>query len=156
MSIALLSGGGKKWTSILSEVVNTHNRKKIAGTSFSPNQVDASNFLEFINQLHDVKDATMNFSTNSIDSRNILQKNWIKKLFKFRINQKVLASKYSIEGRKVFGKSSVEGTYSKQPYYIARAKLRQTKDDTLVPGRSFNLVFNAFLTHILYSLPTYG
>ena len=134
LSISLISGGSRKWLKILEEVINSHNRKRIAGTSFSPNDVNSSNFLEFINQLHDVNDATMNFSTNSIDSRNIKNKNWIKKLFKFRIDEKVLASKYSLEGRKAFGKSSVEGTYSNKPFFIQRAKLRQTKANTLVPG----------------------
>ena len=134
LSISLLSSGEKRWSKILPEVINAHNQKNIPGTDFSPNRINSSNFLEFINQLHDVKDATMNFSTNSIDSRSILSKNWIKKLFKFQIAQKVLASKYSLEGRKAFGKSSVEGSYSITPYYIKRAKLRQTKKDTLVPG----------------------
>ena len=134
LSIALLSSGSRRWTNILTEVVNNHNRKKIPGTSFTPNQVDASNFLEFINELHDVKDATMNFSTNSIDSRSIVNKDWIKKLFKYSIGQQVLASNYSLEGRKAFGKSSVDGTYSKKPYFIKRAKLRQTRENTLVPG----------------------
>ena len=134
LSISLLSGGGKKWINILREVINAHNRKKIEGTTFSPNQIKSSNFMEFINQLHDTKDASMNFSTNSIDSRSVINKNWIKKLFKFRLDQKVLASKYSLEGRKAFGKSSVEGSYSQIPYSIRRAKLRQTKENTLVPG----------------------
>ena len=134
MSIALLSSGGKKWVKILDEVIRSHNRKKVSGTSFSPNDITSSNFLEYVNKLHDVNDATMNFSTNSIDSRNILHKNWIKKLFKYQINEKVLASKYSLEGRKAFGKASVEGTYSDKPFIVKRAKLRQTKDDTLVPG----------------------
>ena len=135
LSMALLSSGSKKWIKVLEEVIKSHNKKKIAGTSFSPNDINSSNFLEYINELHDVEDATMNFSTNSIDSRSILHKNWIKKLFRYQINQKVLASKYSLEGRKVFGKSSVDGTYSDKPFYVKRAKLRQTKDDTLVPGR---------------------
>lgn len=134
LSIALLSAGGKKWIKILSEVINTHNRKKIVGTAFSPNQITSANFLEFINQLHDMKDATINFSTNNIDSRSIVNKNWIKKIFKYSLNQKVLASKYSLEGRKAFGKSSVEGTYSQKPLYIRRAKLNQTRENTLVPG----------------------
>ena len=134
LSISLISSGGKKWLNILKEIINGHNRKQIAGTSFSPNKVDSKNFLEFINQLHDIKDATMNFSTNSIDSRNIKSQNWIKKLFKFYIKEKVLASRYSLEGRKAFDKSSVEGTYSSKPFYIHRAKLRQTKNNTLVPG----------------------
>lgn len=134
LSIALLSAGGKKWIKILSEVINTHNRKKIDGTQFSPNQINSSNFLEFLNQLHDIKDVTMNFSTNSIDSRSIVNKNWIKQLFKYRLNQKVLATKYSLEGRKVFGKSSVEGSYSKTPLFIRRAKLNQTRENTLVAG----------------------
>ena len=134
LSIALQSTGGKNWIDLLPEVVNNHNRKKIEGTTFSPNDVDDRNFFDFINQLHNEEDATMNFATNSIDSRSILNKKWIRKIFKFKINQKVIASKYSLEGRKAFDKTSVEGTYSSTPFYIKSAKLRQTRKKTLVPG----------------------
>lgn len=134
LSIQLLKSGGKNWIKHLPGVINRHNDLKISGTDFAPNEINGSNFLEFINQLHDVNDQTMNFSTNSIDSRSIVSKKWIKKLFKFRLGQKVLATRYSLVGRKAFGKSSVDGTYSPEIYNIARAKLRQTRKKTLVPG----------------------
>ena len=138
LSVKLLKSGGKNWIKHLPAVINEHNDEQIPGTDFAPNQINGSNFMEFINQLHDVNDQTMNFSTNSIDSRSIVSKNWIKILFKFRLGQKVLASRYSLEGRKTFGKSSVDGTYSPEPYIIKRAKLRQTKQKTLVPGMCTN------------------
>lgn len=134
LSIALQSTGSKKWINLLPEVVNNHNRKIIEGTTFTPNDVNDNNFFDFINELHDDTDATMNFATNSIDSRSILNKKWLKQIFKFRINEKVLVSRYSLEGRKAFEKTSVEGTFSNTPYYIKSAKLRQTKQKTLVPG----------------------
>lgn len=134
LSIALQSTGGRKWIDLLPEVINNHNRKIIEGTSFSPNDVNDKNFFDFINELHDDTDATMNFATNSIDSRSILSKKWLKKIFKFRLNEKVLVSRYSLEGRKAFEKTSVKGTYSDTPYYISGAKLRQTRKKTLVPG----------------------
>lgn len=138
LSMALRSevtSGGKNWIKLLPEVINSHNRQKIEGTNFTPNDINSKNFFEFINELHDTKDRTMHFSTTSIDSRSIKNKQWIKKLFKFRLGEKVFASKYSLEGRKIFGKQSIQGTYSDIPFLIKRAKLRETKDKTLVPGR---------------------
>lgn len=134
LSIVLRLNQGKKWIDLLPEITNSHNRRKIEGTSFSPNEITKENFLEFINELHDSRDMTMRFSTTSIDSRSFQQKAWIKRLFKFKLGQRVFASKYSLHGRKAFGKQSMDGTYSDIPFLIKRAKLRQTKDDTLVPG----------------------
>lgn len=134
LSMALISNGGKNWVRLLTEVIANHNRKKIEGTSFSPNDININNFYDYLNELHDVKDITMTFNTNSIDSRSIKQNDWIKKLFKFKLGEKVYASKYSLYGRKSFKKRSVEGTYSNKPFLIKRAILRQTRDKKLVPG----------------------
>ena len=120
-------------TRILSS--NTHNREPIEGTTYTPNEINFKNFYDYLKQLHDFKDVTMSFNTNSIDSRSIKQDNWIKKLFKFYHDDRVFASNYALEGRKVFGKQSVRGTFSKTPFVIKRAKLRHTKQDKLVPGR---------------------
>ena len=129
-----LVNNGKRWLELLQEVVNTHNKEKIDGTDFSPNEINTENFYEYLNQLNESKDFTMSFNTNSIDSRSILNQDWIKKLFKYYVNERVFASNYALKGRKVFGKQSVEGTFSKTPYIIKRAKLRHTKKNTLVPG----------------------
>ena len=135
LSISLLSSGSKTWVSLLNENVSNHNRKKLAGTAFSPNKINRKNFFEYINQLHDNKDTTMTFSTASIDSRSFKHKQWVKKLFKYRLGQLVFASKYSLKGRSVFGKQSVQGTYDATPFIIKRAKLRPTKQkDLMVPG----------------------
>ena len=137
-------GGGKNWVNLLPEVINSHNRKIIEGTSFSPNDINVENFYDFLNELRDAKDITLNYNTNSIDSRSIKQKEWLKKLFKFQIGDKVLASKYSLEGRKAFRKPSVEGTYSDTPFLIKRAKLRQTRENNLVAGKYY--IFSSKLT----------
>ena len=125
----------------MDEVINTHNNEKIEGTKFSPNDITSANFLEFLNQRNDAQDATMHFNTNCIDSRSIMNKNWIRSLFKFQPGQKVLASRYSLEGRKAFDKASVEGTYADTPYYIERAKLHPSRKKTLVPGMCGFLCF---------------
>ena len=139
LSIALTSNGGKNWVNLLSEVIYNHNRQKVRGTSFSPLEIDDGNFFTFLNELHNVDDATMNFSSNSIDSRSIENKIWLSKIFKFRIGQKVLATRYALVGRKAFAKSSVEGTFDPTPFFIKRAKLRQTKDkNLLVQGKVNN------------------
>ena len=148
LSIARWSNKYNKWIHLLPEVINSHNRKKIEGTSFSPNDINSKNFLEFLNELHDSKDITMHFNTNSIDSKSIKQKEWIKRLFKFKLGQKVFASQYSLHGRKIFGKQSVKGTYSDTPFLIKRAKLRQTKKNTLVPGKFFHYIQSQHLVTI--------
>ena len=133
ISTALVNNG-KRWIEILSEIINRHNRTTVEGTSFTPNQINFKNFYIYLNQLHDFTDATMSFNTNSIDSKSIMQENWIKKLFKFYHNERVLASNYALEGRKAFSKQSVKGTFAKTPFVIKRAKLRQSKQNKLVPG----------------------
>ena len=98
----------------------------------------------------------MSFNTNSIDSRSIVQQNWIKKLFKFNHNDRVFASNYALEGRKVFGKQSVRGTFSKTPFIIKRAKLRHTAQSKLVPGRLITCLpyfIVIFKNYFYFSLP---
>ena len=129
-----LVNNGKKWLALLEEVINTHNRTVIEGTTFTPNQINFKNFYDYLKELHDFKDVTMSFNTNSIDSRSIIQDNWIKKIFKFNHDDRVFASNYALEGRKVFGKQSVRGTFSKTPFVIKRIKLRHTTQNKLVPG----------------------
>ena len=140
LSISLISKGGKKWIDFLPEVIASHNRKKIAGTSFSPNQINDSNFREFSNQLQDVEDATVYFNTNSIDQRSILSDKWKEQIFQYKIDDKVLVTKYSLKGRKAFSKASVEGTFESAPYYIHEIKLRQSGKDALVRGKCCMLI----------------
>ena len=135
LSTARISRGGKKWIDLLPEVIASHNRKKVEGTSFSPNEIDDSNFREYTNQLEDVEDATLYFNTNSIDHRSILSTTWKNKIFKFKIGDKVLVTRDSLKGRKAFKKASVEGTFDSTPYYIHRIKLRNSKNKSLIRGK---------------------
>ena len=134
LSIALISNGGKKWVDLLPEVLYNHNRQRIPGTSYSPLEIDDSNFLDFLNECYNVDDITMTFNSNSYDSRAFGNKQWVKKIFNFQVGDRVLATKYSLEGRKAFTKSSVEGTFSRSPYLIKRAQLNNAKGDALVQG----------------------
>ena len=94
-----------RWINLLQEVINTHNRQKIEHTSFTPIDIDDSNFQEFLNELYRTDDYSLTYNTNSIDSRSILNKDWLNKLFKFKVGQKVLVARYSLRGRKAFEKS---------------------------------------------------
>ena len=136
LSIALISNGGKNWVDLLPEVLYNHNRQKIPGTSFSPLTIDKTNFYYFLNECLGVEDATMTFNTNSYDSRAFANKQWLRKIFQFKVGEKVLATKYALEGRKAFQKSSVEGTFSPSPYFIKRAQLNNSKKDVLVQGKN--------------------
>ena len=135
LSIALVSNGGKNWVDLLPEVIYNHNRQKIPGTTYSPLTIDKSNFNDFLNECNNVDDATMTFNTNSYDSRAFANRQWLRKIFKFKPGDKVMATKYALEGRKAFQKSSVEGTFSRTPYFIKRAQLNNSKDDVLVQGK---------------------
>ena len=135
LSIALISNGGKNWVDLLPEVLYNHNRQKIPGTSYSPLTIDKNNFYDYLNECMDVKDATMTFNTNSYDSRAFDNQQWLKQIFEFEVGDKVLATKYALEGRKAFQKSSVEGTFSRTPYFIKRAQLNNSKNDVLVQGK---------------------
>ena len=135
LSIALISNGGKNWVDLLPEVVYNHNRQRIPGTSYSPLEIDDTNFNNFLSECNNVDDATMTFNTNSSDSRAFANKQWLRQIFKYKVGDKVLATKYALEGRKAFVKSSVEGTYSSLPYFIKRAQLNNTKNNSLVQGK---------------------
>ena len=125
-----------KWIDILPEVIATHNRKKIKHTSYSPNDINDKNFLDFLNQKNKTNDITMLYNTNSISFESIPKGKWREKAFKFDIGDKVLATYKSLKGTKAFFKPSVEGNYSKKPYIIKRGFLRQTKNSELVPGNN--------------------
>ena len=135
LSIALISNGGKNWVDLLPEVIYNHNRQRIPGTSYSPLEIDDTNFLDFLNECNNVDDITTTFNTNSYDSRAFGNKQWLRKIFEFQVGDKVLASKYALDGRKAFQKSSVEGTFSRLPYFIKRAQLNNSKNEVLVQGK---------------------
>lgn len=136
LSIALISNGGKNWVDLLPEVIYNHNRQVIPGTSYSPLTIDKTNFNDYLSECNNVEDASMTFNTNSEDSRAFANKQWLRKIFEFKVGDRVLATKYALEGRKAFQKSSVEGTFSRTPYFIKRAKLNNSKDDVLVQGKT--------------------
>lgn len=133
LSIALRSNSTKRWVDLLQTCINNHNRRQINGTSFSPNQIDDSNFETYVNELKKKKDYTLYLNTNSIDSRSFVNIDWLNQIFKFQVNDKVLVARKAF-GRKAFDKSSVEGTYNPEPYTIIRAKLRGTRTNSYVPG----------------------
>ena len=157
LSIALMSKGGKRWVDILPEIIASHNRKKIDGTDFSPNDINDSNFEKYINQLKKTNDATLFFNTNSIDHRSILSEMWKDQIFEYEINDKVLVTRQSLKGRKVFSKTSVEGTYESTPFYIHGIKLRQTIQDSLVRGKYtiFFLFFFNFFNFFFFFFSVY-
>ena len=156
LSILLDSKSTKRWIDLLPTVINSHNTKKIRKTKYTPNQIDDSNFLDFLskskqikylkkrkmNKKKKIRDITMFLNTNSYSFDNLPKGKWRKKTFKFDIGDKVLVSFKSLKGSKLIKKPSVEGTYSRDPYVIKYGFLRNTLDNKyLVPGNTLYLQF---------------
>ena len=145
ISIVLHNNNTERWIDVLPHVIATHNRKKIDNTSYSPNEIDDSNFHDFLNQRDKTDDITMNYNTNSISLKTLPKGEKRNKALKFDIGDKVLASFQSLYGRKAFSKPSVEGSYSKKQYIIKNGYFKRTKDDKFVPGKNYLIIF-----YILY------
>ena len=132
----------KRWIDVLDFVIAAHNRKKIADTGYSANDINDLNFFDFLNALNKTDDVTMNYNTNSISFESIPHNKWRKQTLKIDVGDKVLASFKSLEGTKIMQKPSVDGTYSRKMYIVADGFLRNTKkNDDVVPGNIKLLIF---------------
>lgn len=135
LSISLLERGGQNWTRLLPEIERRHNSELVTGTSFRRDEVNDSNWMQFLDQLFKSKDATLTLNSRSIDYQSLSSKRWRKMIFRFHPGQKVLVSRSGVQQKGKFDKSSVLGTYAKMPLYqIVQAKLRSTKDGDYIPG----------------------
>jgi hypothetical protein len=135
LSMSLLERGGQKWVGLLPEIERRHNAELVPGTEFRRNQINDSNWMKFLDQLYESKDATLMFNSRSVDYQSIASTRWKRLLFRFAPGQKVLASRSGVHQKGQFDKNTVLGTYAKKPVYeIAQAKLASTKDGDYVPG----------------------
>lgn len=141
----------KRWVDILPSVIATHNRMKLGDTNYTPNDINDKNFQKFLSDYYGVKDITTLFNSSSISmKRKTIPEKWRKKTLKIDVGDKVLVSFRALEGTKIMEKSSVEGTFSRNAYYVSNVFLRNTKNKKdLVPGIYF--IFAITLTfYIVY------
>ena len=145
----------KNWIDVLQSVIAVHNRKKIGNTEYSPNDINDSNFFDFLSKYNNVKDITLDYNTNSISFKSIPKGDWRKKTLIIDVGDKVLASFKSMEGTKIMQKPSVDGTYSKQPFYVTDGFLRITKDKkNYVPGNFLKIFFQFFINFVTNGIRT--
>ena len=129
--------GTRRWIDYLTPVINEHNRGKISGTHFKRNQIDSSNFFEFMAEKHRVKDFAIFLNSSRIMGSNILNKKWLKDIFKFQVGDRVLLARKVSPGEKgsfAIKKPSHVGYFSESIYRVYSRELASTKKLSLLPG----------------------
>lgn len=115
--------------------MENHNAQLIPGSSFRRNEVNEKNFGEYLDDKYS-SDFSMNFPSRSIDQRGLSDR-MAAKLFRFKMGDSVRLTRKSTKKsreKKVGEKVSDVGTYTRETYTIHLAKLKSTKDGSLVPG----------------------
>lgn len=128
----------RTWITVLPTILSSFNNKKIAHTRFRRKDVDKSNMLEFLDELHKMKDSTMSFNMGNISGRSIRHTRWKNAVFKFPIGSKVLVNRRKLPGggSKVFNKPSRDGGYDPEVFVIAEQRLKRGNHLYLVPGKA--------------------
>lgn len=133
------------WVQFVDTVVEHHNSQPAAGTSFVRNEINDSNFLNYLDERYgrgvEGYDVTQGFSSSSVDSQSLAPAS-AKKCFNYLPGDVVLVTRRSLnviddEGAKnsLFTKASISGNYSRIRFTVHSAKLRVTADPSvLIPG----------------------
>lgn len=139
----------RQWLEFLQPLVEHHNNQVVPGTTFVRNEVSDDNFHDFLDQKYSGSkdpqgyDSTLTFNCRSVDQAAIGQSEWKKRLFKFQIGDRVLASLKSLKvfdktdksKTSTFVKASIVGTFSSREFVVEQACLRSTRSSTeLVQG----------------------
>lgn len=142
ISIVLEQTNSLRWIDVVDTIIARWNREKIPGTDFARDEVDESNFLEFMDQLYNLKDSSLSFNSRSIDYKTFLDADWRRELFGgFVVGQRIHVLQKSLlsEKARTFYKTSRKGYFSSKVHVIVAAKLRSTKKNKLIPGAYNNI-----------------
>lgn len=123
----------ENWIQFIEPLTKLYNTQIIEPTRFTRQQVNRSNFLQFLSQLLKAKDPELEFNASKIGPFSIDA--WNKKCFKFAIGDKVLLSKSALwknshgtrKKTHIFSKRSVEGGFTSNIYTVSNMQLRKTK-----------------------------
>ena len=129
--------GTRRWLDYLTPVINEHNRGKISGTHFKRNQIDSSNFFNFMAKKHRVKDFAVFLNSSRIRGSNMRNKKWLNAIFKFQVGDRVLLARKVMpdeKGSTFKKKPSHVGYFSETIYRVDSRELASTKKLSLIPG----------------------
>ena len=123
-----------KWTDLLDGIIYTFNSQKIRGTTFKRKDIGEKTYYKFLEEKFGVQNFTSLLNTSKINAKTIKNKKWLNKMFRFKEDQKVLASYKVLNPTKVFRKISERGYYSDEVYKISSRYLASTKSLDYTPG----------------------
>ena len=131
----------KRWIDFVVPLCESYNNEKIPGTSYRRKSINSINFYHFLGQqmgLVEGDDLELKFNTFKV--RAFANENWNKKIFKFRLGDKVrLARKANLKDmdekhKGAFEKTSIRGYYGTKVYTVNGRQLRTNKKrNRLVP-----------------------
>jgi hypothetical protein len=136
---AMIAKGTRCWTALIDPIVRSHNVERVPGTRYRRVDVNNNSWEEVAAQKLEadarrggggpIEDVTTAFNTGTTSESQIPGEAWKKKLFKFRVGDRVLLSRRSDyrEGNKTFPKPSVEGAFGSDTYTVVGAYLRNTR-----------------------------
>jgi hypothetical protein len=132
LSMALKANPGSDWKKYLPEIVDSHNREVIPGTSIVRNAVNEGNYLSLLGQLYGSKDPDMLFAVSSGQnySPGIASLVWRR-----QVGDRVLVErKLNLKLRqRTFDKASVEGNFGEEVFVVKKRLLKSSADLFLVP-----------------------
>jgi hypothetical protein len=135
---AMIAKGTRCWTALVDPIVRSHNVERVPGTRYRRVDVNNNSWLEVAAQKLEadsrrggggpMEDVTTAFNTGTTSESQIPEA-WRKRLFKFRVGDRVLLSRRSDyrETNKTFPKPSVEGAFGSDTYTVIGAYLRNTR-----------------------------
>ena len=138
LSRAMVAKGTRCWTVLVDPIVRSHNAQRIPGTRYRRVDVNKNSWLDVAEQILSararraggdgrVDDAGAVFNTASVGEAGLSRERWKRKLFKFRLGDKVLLSRRSdYRDKTAFPKPSVDGAYGERVHTVIGAYLRDT------------------------------
>ena len=125
--------GSKRWIDFLPALVDTYNKSKVPGTSYTRQAVSRENFSHFLSQLFGSRDYENRFSAFAVapfDNR----PSWNKSLFAFDLGDRVRVARKADwtdpSNRSGFKRASILGSYGDRTYVISGRQLRAASGST--------------------------
>ena len=134
----------KRWIDLPQKFCDYWNSRRIPGTTYTPNTVNKSNYMDFLGQLLRTNDASVIFLTSFVQSSS-LPPAARRRIWRYRKGQLVNIPReldLSLDKKdREFVKASVYGSWSPKVYKIERLFLKRTKSNYLVPCYRLNVKY---------------
>ena len=137
----MLKRENKKWIDLPQKFCNYWNARRIPGTSYTPNTIDKSNYMDFLAKLLKTKDPSVVFTTSFIQASS-LPPSARRKIWRYRKGQLVNIPReldLSLTKEEKRAKKSVYGSWSPKLYKVERLFLKRTRNNYLVPCYKLNV-----------------